>query len=49
MGACKSFRPFVENSEQIERWLEILAAELFSRLLDEYELRKRWPKTITVT
>jgi hypothetical protein len=48
MAACKSFRPYLKGPEQVRHWFDILAAELFTRLYDDFDLNKRWPKTLHV-
>jgi DNA polymerase eta len=46
MAACKSFRPSISTDEKLSQWLDILSVELYTRLLDDYEMTKRWPKTL---
>lgn len=47
MLAAKSFAK-VSNREQLNIWTETLAMELLSRVQDEYDRTKRWPKTFQV-
>ncbi|CAJ0747410.1 10324_t:CDS:2 [Entrophospora sp. SA101] len=46
MMAAKSFKPPLKNFSQIEHWCKILSSELYKRLLDDYEINNRWPKTL---
>ncbi|KAJ3095438.1 DNA-directed DNA polymerase eta rad30 [Phlyctochytrium bullatum] len=48
MGANKTLRPPVKTDEEFNRWLEVLASEVFFRLQQELADSNRWPKTITV-
>lgn len=48
MAACKTFRPNLKSSEQIKSWIEILSAELFTRIMEEYETNSRKPKTLVL-
>jgi DNA polymerase eta len=49
MLSAKSFRPSINTVEQARKWLQIFAADIFSRLVEEGVLEnKRRPKTITL-
>jgi DNA polymerase eta len=49
MLSTKSFRPYLESSEQAQRWLRIFVADIYGRLVEEGLLEhKRRPKTITI-
>lgn len=48
MAAIKSFRPRLSQDSQIQHWLDILSSELFTRLFDDFDLNKRWPKTLVL-
>ncbi|KAI8808330.1 hypothetical protein BJ742DRAFT_853689 [Cladochytrium replicatum] len=49
MMAAKSIpAPFARTRDDVAGWIGILSAELYVRITDEYELRARWPKTMTV-
>lgn len=46
MGATKSFRPPIAGKEAIH-WINTLSCELYSRVHDEFDSNKRWPKQLT--
>ena len=48
-AACKSFRPYLKSQEELLPWIDILAFELYSRIFEEYDLNKRWGKTLTLS
>ncbi|KFH47018.1 N-acetyltransferase-like protein [Hapsidospora chrysogenum ATCC 11550] len=49
MLSAKSFRPFIQTSEQAFKWLKIFAADIYARLVEEGVLEnKRRPRTITL-
>lgn len=48
MAACKTFRPNLKSAEQIQSWIEILSAELYTRIIEEYETNSRKPKTLVL-
>jgi len=48
MAACKTFRPNLKSAEQIKSWIEILSAELYARIMEEYETNSRKPKTLVL-
>ncbi|GKT66595.1 impB/mucB/samB family protein [Colletotrichum tofieldiae] len=49
MLSAKSFRPYINTSEQAVRWLRIFAADIFARLVEEGVLEnKRRPRTINL-
>jgi len=48
MMAAKSFRPPVKNLQQIQHWATILGTELYTRVIDDFELNQRWPKNLVV-
>jgi DNA polymerase eta len=49
MGCVKNFKGAPQTSlEVVSNWLSTLSCELYSRVLDEYETHKRWPKTLTL-
>ncbi|KAI9102840.1 hypothetical protein DFS34DRAFT_412582 [Phlyctochytrium arcticum] len=48
MAACKSLRPPVVDEKGVRHWLEILAAELWTRVGEEWEVNRRWPKTLVL-
>ncbi|KAI8920642.1 hypothetical protein BC831DRAFT_477987 [Entophlyctis helioformis] len=46
MAACKSLRPALTDDAGSQRWLGVLAADLYCRVLDEYEASQRWPRRL---
>ncbi|CAG8614410.1 5311_t:CDS:2 [Paraglomus brasilianum] len=48
MMAAKSFRPPVKNLQQIQHWATILGTELYTRVIDDFELNQRWPKNLVI-
>ncbi|KAI8616849.1 hypothetical protein BC830DRAFT_1255160 [Chytriomyces sp. MP71] len=46
--AVKSLRPAARRSEDVVRWIGVLAAEIYLRLREEFDDNARWPKTFTV-
>ncbi|CAJ0829762.1 13136_t:CDS:10 [Entrophospora sp. SA101] len=48
MMAAKSFKPPLKSLSQVVHWCNILSSELYKRLLDDYEINNRWPKTLTI-
>ncbi|KAL3899751.1 MAG: hypothetical protein SGCHY_001818 [Lobulomycetales sp.] len=51
MGSTKSFRPRLnlpQEKEKIKNWISTLSCELYSRVLDEYEDYRRWPRIMTL-
>ena len=46
MGANKEFRSHLPSIEKVEPWLIVLSAELFYRLTEDYDVNKRWPKSL---
>jgi hypothetical protein len=48
MMAVKSFRPSLKNLEEIQHWATILGTELYTRVMDDFELNQRWPKNLVV-
>ncbi|RUP52118.1 LOW QUALITY PROTEIN: hypothetical protein BC936DRAFT_141014 [Jimgerdemannia flammicorona] len=48
MMAAKSFRPPVRDMATLEHWLNVLAAEVFTRIQFDFETHARWPKTMGI-
>lgn len=48
LSSHKALRPPIKQSSQLHHWIGILASELYTRVMDELELRNRYPKTISV-
>ncbi|KAG9284815.1 hypothetical protein G9A89_003738 [Geosiphon pyriformis] len=48
MMASKSFRPPIKTLANVEHWMNILATELYTRVIDDYELNQRWPRTLVM-
>ncbi|KAJ3040191.1 DNA-directed DNA polymerase eta rad30 [Rhizophlyctis rosea] len=48
MAACKSLRPSITKDDQARHWLGILSSELFTRIFDDYDLHRRWPRTLVL-
>ncbi|KAI9320760.1 hypothetical protein BX666DRAFT_1230602 [Dichotomocladium elegans] len=46
--AAKSFRPPVKSPDEMQRWLNILSAELYTRILTNSEDFSLWPKTLAI-
>jgi hypothetical protein len=49
MMATKSIHPALTTRQQLERWIDILAVEMFSRLCDHYDEHRRWPQALSVS
>jgi hypothetical protein len=49
MMASKVFSPPLRTIADVERWLVVLGAEIYMRIMDDYEERSRWPKTLTAS
>ncbi|KAJ2008262.1 N-acetyltransferase eso1 [Coemansia thaxteri] len=49
LTSTKSFMRFpVTSLSQLERWLSINATDLWMRTAEEWELHKRWPRSLTI-
>ncbi|KAI9336772.1 hypothetical protein BDR26DRAFT_804258 [Obelidium mucronatum] len=50
IGANKAFRnPPLKSMEDVFKWIEVLACEIFLRLKEEYETNTRWPKSFSMS
>ncbi|KAI9358558.1 hypothetical protein DFJ73DRAFT_143879 [Zopfochytrium polystomum] len=48
-GSNKSIIPPARSMAEALRWLEYLVAEVYYRLMEEYDEYQRWPKTIVLS
>ncbi|RKP09521.1 hypothetical protein THASP1DRAFT_14138, partial [Thamnocephalis sphaerospora] len=49
MAAAKSVYPPLTQMAEVERWLDVLAVEIFSRVQDHYAEHRRWPQSLSVS
>lgn len=49
MMASKVFSPPLRSLVDVERWIAVLGAEIYMRIMDDFEERSRWPRTLMVT
>ena len=48
MVSVKNFTSPLTTEEQARQWISILSSELFTRIQEEYDENRRWPKTLTI-
>ncbi|KAI9224630.1 hypothetical protein BC828DRAFT_372834 [Blastocladiella britannica] len=48
MMAAKRLRPPATSVAQLDPWISILVGEMFTRVSDDHEVHRRWPKTLVV-
>lgn len=48
MMASKVFSPPLRMLADVERWMAVLGSEIYMRIMDDFEERSRWPKTLVV-
>ncbi|KAI9285429.1 hypothetical protein BC943DRAFT_323322 [Umbelopsis sp. AD052] len=48
MMASKVFTPPLRLISDVERWMAVLGSEIFMRIMDDFEERSRWPKTLVI-
>jgi hypothetical protein len=48
MMASKQFTPPLRLVSDVERWMSVLGSEIYMRIMDDFEERSRWPKTLVV-
>lgn len=48
MMASKVFSPPLRLHADVERWMAVLGSEIYMRMMDEFEERSRWAKTLVV-
>ncbi|CAM0140234.1 unnamed protein product [Umbelopsis sp. WA50703] len=46
--ASKVFSPPLRSLVDAERWIAVLGAEIYMRIMDDFDERSRWPKTLMV-
>jgi DNA polymerase eta len=49
MMASKVFSPPLRSLVDAERWIAVLGAEIYMRIMDDFDERSRWPKTLMVS
>jgi hypothetical protein len=47
--ASKVFQPPLRFVADVERWMAVLGSEIYMRIMDDFEERSRWPKTLVVS
>ncbi|KAI8575106.1 hypothetical protein K450DRAFT_263282 [Umbelopsis ramanniana AG] len=48
MMASKVFSPPLRLISDVERWMAVLGSEIYMRMMDDFEERSRWPKTLVI-
>ncbi|CAO3673051.1 unnamed protein product [Umbelopsis ramanniana] len=48
MMASKVFSPPLRMIADVERWMAVLGSEIYMRIMDDFEERSRWPKTLVI-
>ncbi|KAJ2391160.1 N-acetyltransferase eso1, partial [Coemansia sp. RSA 2559] len=50
LSTTKNFNRYpVHNLEKLDRWIQMNSMDLWMRVLEEWETRKRWPRSLTIS
>ncbi|KAJ2629121.1 N-acetyltransferase eso1 [Coemansia sp. RSA 1290] len=50
LTSAKNFLRYpVENLAKLERWIAMNSVDLWTRVIEEWEMRRRWPRSLTVS
>lgn len=49
MMSAKSFYPPLCDRPSLDRWVDLMCVELYTRVMDDYEEHGRWPATVAVS
>ncbi|KAJ1810990.1 N-acetyltransferase eso1 [Coemansia sp. RSA 2523] len=50
LTSAKNFMRFpVESLSKLDRWISMNSVDLWTRVIEEWEMRKRWPRSLTIS
>ncbi|KAJ2500683.1 N-acetyltransferase eso1 [Coemansia sp. RSA 1972] len=50
LTSAKNFMRFpVESVSKLDRWISMNSVDLWTRVIEEWEMRKRWPRSLTIS